>query len=38
MRMALRYPDIFSVAAASGGTYNNEPSEETPHCSKNLIR
>ena len=25
MRMALRYPDIFSVAAPSGGTYNNEP-------------
>ena len=26
MRMALRYPDIFSVAAPSGGFYNNEPS------------
>ena len=26
MRMALRYPDIFSVAAPSGGTYDNEPS------------
>ena len=26
MRIALRYPDIYSVAAPSGGTYNNEPS------------
>jgi enterochelin esterase-like enzyme len=25
MRMALRYPNIFSVAAPSGGFYNNEP-------------
>ncbi|MCB0004386.1 MAG: hypothetical protein KDH86_17720, partial [Anaerolineae bacterium] len=25
MRIALRYPDVFSVAAASGGTYIDEP-------------
>lgn len=25
MRMALRYPDVFSVSAPSGGTYSSEP-------------
>ena len=29
MRMALRFPDIFSVSAPSGGTYSSEPAGNT---------